>query len=58
VVDAREPAPGVIVAHIQTELSAANQTRRAFGTLVIEQRAGLWRISAAHNTIVVTTPTD
>jgi hypothetical protein len=49
VVDARESVPGVIMAHIQTELSVADQTRRAFGTLVIEQRAGLWRISAPHN---------
>lgn len=58
VVDARGPAPGVIVGHVQSELSVTGQTRRAFVTLVIEQRAELWRISAAHNTIVVPSPAD
>jgi uncharacterized protein (TIGR02246 family) len=57
VVDARELAPGVIVAHMRTELNGDDrvpgQMRRSLMTLVIEQRAGVWRFAAAHNTDVV-----
>jgi uncharacterized protein (TIGR02246 family) len=57
VVDAREIVPGVIVAHVQTELDGDDrvpgQTRRTIVTFVIERRAGLWRFAAAHNTNVV-----
>ncbi len=57
VVDARELAPGVIAAHMRTELDGDDrvpgQTRRSLMTLVIEQRAGVWRFAAAHNTDVV-----
>jgi uncharacterized protein (TIGR02246 family) len=52
VVDARQPAPGVIVGHMRTELDVAGQTRAAFLTFVLEQRAGQWRFSEAQNTIV------
>jgi uncharacterized protein (TIGR02246 family) len=57
VLDARELAPGVIVAHVRTELDGDDrvpgQTRRSLVTFVIERRAGLWRFAAAHNTNVV-----
>jgi uncharacterized protein (TIGR02246 family) len=57
VVDARELAPGVIVAHVQTDLAgddrAPGQTQRSVATFVIEQRAGLWRFTAAQNTYVL-----
>jgi uncharacterized protein (TIGR02246 family) len=53
VVDARQLAPGVIVAHVKTELDLAGQTRAAFLTFVFERRAGEWRVSEAQNTIVV-----
>jgi len=57
IVAAREPVPGVIVAHARTELDgddrAPGQTRRSFVTFVIERRAGLWRFTAAHNTNVL-----
>jgi len=56
-IDAREPVPGVIVAHVSTELDgdarAQGQTRHSLATFVIEQRAGLWRFAAAHNTWVL-----
>lgn len=52
--DSREIAPGVIVAHLHSQLEgderAPGQTRHTLMTLVIEQRAGQWRIVAAHNT--------
>jgi uncharacterized protein (TIGR02246 family) len=55
--DARELAPGVIVAHLTAEIRdddlAPGEVRKALLTLVIERRAGLWRIIAAHNTAVV-----
>jgi uncharacterized protein (TIGR02246 family) len=53
VADARQLAPGVIVGHVKTGLDTAGQTRRAFLTMVVEQRGGRWRISEAHNTIVM-----
>jgi uncharacterized protein (TIGR02246 family) len=57
VVDARELVPGVIVAHMRTELDGdervPGQMRRSLVTLVIERRIGLWRFAAAHNTDVV-----
>jgi uncharacterized protein (TIGR02246 family) len=60
IVAAREPVPGVIVAHARTELDGDNrapgQTRRSFVTFVIERRAGLWRFAAAHNTNVLPPP--
>jgi uncharacterized protein (TIGR02246 family) len=56
IVAAREPLPGLIVAHARTELDgddrAPGQTRSSFMTFVIERRAGLWRFIAAHNTNV------
>jgi uncharacterized protein (TIGR02246 family) len=52
VVDARQPAAGVIVGHMRTELDVAGQTRAAFLTFVLERRAGQWRFSEAQNTIV------
>jgi uncharacterized protein (TIGR02246 family) len=56
VVDARELALGVIVAHMRSELDGDDRvpgrTRRSLMTLVIERRAGLWRFAAAHNTDV------
>jgi uncharacterized protein (TIGR02246 family) len=57
VVDARELAPGIIVAHVQTELDgddrAPGQTRHSLVTFVIEKRGELWRFAAAHNTFVL-----
>jgi uncharacterized protein (TIGR02246 family) len=54
VLDARELLPGVIVAHVSNELEgdarAPGQTARTLATYVIEQRAGLWKFTAAHNT--------
>jgi len=54
VLDARELVPGVIVAHVTNELEgdarAPGQTARTLATYVIEQRAGLWKFTAAHNT--------
>ena len=54
VLDARELAPGVIVAHVSNELEgdarSPGQTVRTLATYVIEQRAGLWKFTAAHNT--------
>jgi uncharacterized protein (TIGR02246 family) len=56
--DAREIVPGVIVAHVHSQLEgderAAGQTRHTLMTLVIEQRAAQWRIVAAHNTGIAT----
>jgi uncharacterized protein (TIGR02246 family) len=57
VVDARELAPGIIAAHVQTELDgddrAAGQTRHSLATFVIEKRGELWRFTAARNTHVL-----
>jgi hypothetical protein len=54
--DTRELVPGVIVAHVRAEARdddrAPGEVRKALLTLVIERRAGLWRIIAAHNTAV------
>jgi uncharacterized protein (TIGR02246 family) len=53
--DARELAPDVIVAHVRAEARddrAPGEARKAILTLVIERRAGLWLIIAAHNTAV------
>jgi uncharacterized protein (TIGR02246 family) len=54
--DARELVPGVIVAHVRAEARGDDQdpgeVRKALLTLVIERRADLWRIIAAHNTAV------
>jgi uncharacterized protein (TIGR02246 family) len=55
--DARELGPDVIVAHVRTEVRgddhAPGEIRKALLTLVIERRAGLGRITAAHNTAIV-----
>ena len=57
VLDARELVPGVIVAHVSHELEGdarfPGQTVRTLATYVIEQRAGLWKFTAAHNTRIV-----
>ena len=57
VIDTRPLAPGVIVAHVRTELDGDDrvrgQTQRSVVTFVIERRAGLWRFVAAHNTFVI-----
>jgi uncharacterized protein (TIGR02246 family) len=57
VLDARELVPGVIVAHVANELEgdarAPGQTVRTLATYVIEQRAGSWKVTAAHNTRIV-----
>jgi hypothetical protein len=58
--DAREVVPGLIVAHVHSEVSgddrAPGELRRTLLTLVIERRADRWRIIAGHNTVVTTTP--
>jgi uncharacterized protein (TIGR02246 family) len=58
--DAREVVPGLIVAHVHSEVSgddrAPGEVRRTLLTLVIERRADRWRIIAGHNTVVTTTP--
>ena len=55
--DTRELVPGVIVAHVRAEVRgddrAPAEVRKALLTLVIERRAGVWRIIAAHNAAVV-----
>jgi hypothetical protein len=60
VLDARELVPGVIVAHIANEVDgdarAPGQTIRTLATYVIEQRGGLWRFTAAHNTRTMPPP--
>jgi uncharacterized protein (TIGR02246 family) len=52
--DAREIVPGVILAHVHSQLEgderAPGQTRHTLMTLVIEQRNARWMIVAAHNT--------
>ena len=57
VLDARELVPGVILAHVASELEgdarAPGQTTRHLATYVIEQRAGSWKFTAAHNTRIV-----
>ena len=59
VLDAQEPVPGVIVAHVASELEgdarAVGQTTRHLLTYVIAQRAGSWKFTAAHNTRIVPT---
>jgi uncharacterized protein (TIGR02246 family) len=56
VVDTQELASGVLVAHVRTELDgddrSPGQTKHSVMTFVIERRAGLWRLAAAHNTEV------
>jgi uncharacterized protein (TIGR02246 family) len=58
--DSRSPAAGVIVAHTGSEVRgderAPGQVRRTVMMLVIEQKNGEWKISAAQNTNVVTPP--
>ena len=57
VLDARELVAGVIVAHVSHELEGdarfPGQTVRTLATYVIEQRTGIWKFTAAHNTRVV-----
>ena len=57
VLDARELVAGVIVAHVSHELEGdarfPGQTVRTLATYVIEQRCGIWKFTAAHNTRVV-----
>ena len=56
----RSPAAGVIVVHTGSEVRGdervPGQVRCTVMTLVIEQRNGEWKISAAQNTNVVTPP--
>jgi uncharacterized protein (TIGR02246 family) len=56
--DSREVVPGLIVAHLRSEVQgregANGETRGALMTLVIELRNSDWKIVAAHNTLVVT----
>jgi len=56
--DSREVVPGLIVAHLPSEVQgregANGETQRALMTLVIELRDSDWKIVAAHNTLVVT----
>lgn len=60
VADAREAAPGVIVAHVHTQLEGddrfAGQTRRSLMTFVIERRSGSWWFADAQNTTIVPPP--
>jgi uncharacterized protein (TIGR02246 family) len=57
VLDARELAPQVILAHVRTDVAGdervPGQTQQSLATFVIEQRDGLWRFAAAHNTHVL-----
>ncbi|MGH3198029.1 MAG: hypothetical protein ACRDOH_22760 [Streptosporangiaceae bacterium] len=53
VMDAWRSAPGVIVGHGETELDLVGQIRGTVLTLAAGQRPGLWRVAAAHNSIVV-----
>ena len=52
--DASEIVPGVVVAHARSALHGDTRDpgskRESLLTLVIERRAGLWKITAAHNT--------
>ena len=47
----------MIVAHVSNELEgdarASGQTARSLATYVIEQRAAVWKLTAAHNTRIV-----
>jgi uncharacterized protein (TIGR02246 family) len=56
--DARKLGPGVIVAHVRSELEgderAPLQTRQTLMTIVIEKRSDEWKIVAAHNTAIAT----
>jgi uncharacterized protein (TIGR02246 family) len=58
--DAREVVPGLIVAHVRSEVSgedrAPGEVRQTLLTFVIERRADRWRIVAGHNAVVATTP--
>jgi uncharacterized protein (TIGR02246 family) len=55
--DSREVVPGVIVAHLASEVQGREgqkgETLRALLTVVIELRDSDWKIVAAHNTLVV-----
>jgi|HubBroStandDraft_3_1064219.scaffolds.fasta_scaffold168323_2 uncharacterized protein (TIGR02246 family) len=57
IIDARELANGVILAHLRGMLDGdertPGQTRHAIMTLVIEKRGNSWRFIAAHNSNVV-----
>jgi uncharacterized protein (TIGR02246 family) len=54
--DARDLGPGVVLAHVSTELRgddrAPGQVRGTLMTLVIERRDTNWEITAVHNTNV------
>ncbi len=56
--DSRELVPGLIVAHLSSEVQGREggkgETQRTLMTLVIELRNAEWKILAAHNTLVVT----
>jgi uncharacterized protein (TIGR02246 family) len=58
--DVREVVPGVIVAHLRTEVRGDERTpeevRHSLLTLVIERQADLWLIVTGHNTVVVPPP--
>ena len=56
VVDARQPAPGLIVGHARMELNIAGSGRHSLLTFVIEERADVWVITEAHNSIVLASP--
>jgi uncharacterized protein (TIGR02246 family) len=55
--DARDLGPGVVLAHVSTELRgddrAPGQARGTLMTLVLERRNTNWKITAIHNTNVV-----
>jgi len=56
VIDSKELAPDVVVAHVRTRLDGDNrtpgQTQHSVVTFVIERRDGLWLFAAAQNTFV------
>lgn len=58
--DSREVVPGLILAHLSSEVhgreGAKGETQHALITLVIELRNSDWKIVAAHNTLVVVPP--
>lgn len=58
--EARELAPGVIVAHLRSQLSgderAPGEVRDSLLTLVIDRRGDEWGIAAAQNTFVRSPP--
>jgi uncharacterized protein (TIGR02246 family) len=55
--DSREVVPGLIVAHLASEVQgregAEGETLHALLTVVMELRDSDWKIVAAHNTLVV-----